>query len=187
MRKLKLQMQVSLDGFAAGNNKGVDFKWDSEVRAFSIVNTEGVDRIILGRNTANGFIPHWASVAANADDPDHCLGKRLTEIPKIVFSNTVAKSNWPNAEIARGETSKEIHRLKKLAGKDMLVYGGSSFASFLVKEGLIDQYYLLVNPVAIGNGVSIFKDLDSNLDLTLLESRNFGCGTVLLIYEAKRR
>lgn len=176
-------MQVSLDGFAAGNKKGADFKWDNEVRAFSIANTEGVDRIILGRNTASGFIPHWASVAANPEDPDHDLGKRLTHIPKIVFSNTLAKSDWSNAEIATGETIREIHKLKKKTGKDMLVYGGTSFVSFLVKEGLIDQYYLLVNPVAIGNGISIFKELRNNLDLKLLESQRFACGTVLLIYE----
>jgi dihydrofolate reductase len=186
MRKLKLQMQISLDGKVTADKGGTGFNWDNEVRTFSIANTEEVDYIILGRNTATGFIPHWASVAANPDDPDYVLGKRLTDIPKIVFSNTLAKSQWSNTELAKGETVEEINRLKKQAGKDMLVYGGSSFVSFLIKEGLIDQYYLLVNPVAIGNGINIFQSLKSNLVLTLLESRQFSCGTVLLIYEPKR-
>ena len=186
MGKLKLQMQLSLDGFASSNTPGEDFNWDDEVRTFSIENTEGVDRILLGRKTAEGFIPHWASVAANPNDTDYLVGKRLTEIPKIVFSNTVTKSKWPNAEIKTGGIVKGVNELKKQIAGDLLVYGGSSFVSSLIKEGLIDQYHLLVNPIAIGNGETIFQSLTSTLALRLLESRQFSCGTVLLVYEPTR-
>jgi dihydrofolate reductase len=186
MRKLKLQMQITLDGFVTANKGGANFNWDNEVRTFSIANTAEVDCIILGRTTAKDFIPHWASVASNPGDPDHVFGKQLTDIPKIVFSNTLATSKWSNTKLAKGEISEEIYRLKKQTGKDMLVYGGSSFVSSLIKEGLIDQYYLLVNPVAIGNGLTIFQSLKGQLSLNLLESRQFSCGTILLIYEPKR-
>jgi hypothetical protein len=83
------------------------------VRTFLIANTEQVECIILGRKTAEGFIPHWASVAASPDDPDYILGKKLTDIPKTVFSNIIAKSKWSNAELAKGETIDEIYKLKK--------------------------------------------------------------------------
>ena len=82
MRKLKLQMQMTLDGFVSDNG-GKNFNWDDEIKAFSIANTEGVDHIILGRNTAEGFIPHWASVASNPEDSDFAAGRTLTDIPKI--------------------------------------------------------------------------------------------------------
>ncbi|HEY4153933.1 MAG TPA: dihydrofolate reductase family protein [Puia sp.] len=184
MGKLKLQMQISLDCVTTDRG-GANFSWDSEVKSFVLANIDGVDRIILGRNTANGFVPHWASISAKPDDPDYEIGKRLTEIPKIVFSKTLAKSSWPNTELARGETVEEVQRLKKRAGGDLIVYGGSSFVSSLIKEGLIDQYYFLLNPVALINGETIFKSLKGKLVLTLLESRTFACGTVLLVYEPK--
>ena len=186
MRKLKLQMQISLDGFVSSNKPGANFNWDDEVRAYSIENTAGVDRILLGRNTADGFIPHWASVAANPDNTDYLVGKRLTDIPKIVFSNTVTKSKSSNAEITSGAIAEEVDKIKNQKGDDLLVYGGSSFVSSLIKEGLIDQFHLLVNPVAIGSGETIFQNMKRRLALTLLESRRFSCGTILLVYEPKR-
>jgi hypothetical protein len=85
MRKLKLQMN------------GPDFNWDDEVRSFCIGNLKNVDRILLGRTTAEGFIPYWARVASNPADPEFELGKRLTDIPKIVFSKKLKKPKWDNA------------------------------------------------------------------------------------------
>jgi len=178
-------MQISIDGFVSDNG-GKTFIWDDEVKAFSVANTEGVDCIILGRNTAEGFIPHWASVASNPEDPDFAVGRTLTEIPKIVFSDTLDKSKWANTELAKGEINEEINKLKNQPGNDMIVYGGSGFVSSLIKEGLIDQYYLLVNPFAVGKGSTIFQSLQSKLALTLSKSRQFNCGTVLLIYEPKK-
>ena len=75
-------MQMTLDGFVSDNG-GKNFNWDDEIKAFSIANTEKVDHIILGRNTAEGFIPHWASVASNPEDSDFAVGRTLTDIPKI--------------------------------------------------------------------------------------------------------
>ena len=177
-------MQISLDGFV-NDNGGKNFNWDDEVKAFSISNTDDTDCIILGRKTAEGFIPHWASVASNPDDADFAVGRALTDIPKIIFSNTIDKSRWANTELVKGDIAQEINKLKKQPGKNMIVYGGSSFVSSLIKEGLVDQYYLLVNPFAIGNGLTIFQSLRSRLALTLLKSRQFNCGTELLVYETK--
>jgi dihydrofolate reductase len=140
---------------------------------------------VLGRVTAQDFIPHWASVAANPHDPDFAVGKKLTDTPKIVFSNILTESKWPNAKLIKGAIVEKINQLKQQAGDDILVYGGSGFVSSLVRHGLVDEYHLLVNPVAIGSGMTIFKSLESNLRLTLVKARQFSCGTVLLCYKPK--
>jgi dihydrofolate reductase len=185
MRKLKLQMQMSLDGFIAVKDGGIPFNWDAEVRKSSVANTRNVDCILLGRKTAKGFIPHWATVAARPSHPDYAIGKILTDTPKIVFSRTLAKSKWENATLSKGQIVKEITRLKNQSGKDILVYGGVHFASSLARHRLIDEYYLLVNPVAIGKGLPLFSDLKKELRLALVESRQFSCGTVMLCYKQK--
>lgn len=188
MRKLKLQMQVSIDGMVgAQTQRGrAHFNWDEEVRQYSIANAANVDCILLGRKTAAGFIPHWKSVAANPKDADSEFGNLVTGIPKVVFSQTLGKAEWPNATVANGEIADSVNQLKKQAGKDLLVYGGSSFVTSLIKHNLIDEYHLLVNPVALGNGVTIFTGLAATLRLTLVTNRAFSCGTVLLCYEPVR-
>lgn len=110
----------------------------------------------------------------------------MIEIPKIVFTKTLTKSNWINTEIEKGDLKDEITKLKSQDGKDILVYGGVSFDSSLIKEKLIDEFYLLVNPLIMGNGKNIFKDLKEIQKLTLIESRVFDGGTVLLHYEVKK-
>ena len=110
----------------------------------------------------------------------------MIEIPKIVFTKTLTKSNWINTEIAKGDLKDEITKLKSQEGKDLLVYGGASFDSSLIKEKLIDEFYLLVNPLIMGNGKTIFKDLKEIQKLTLIESKVFDCGLVLLHYEVNK-
>ncbi len=182
MRKLKLQMQVSIDG-VVGGGRSHRSNWDVEVRQYSIANTANVDCILLGRKTAVGFIPHWKSVAESPKDPDFEFGKLITNIPKVVFSRTLGKSEWPNATVANGEIADSVNQMKKQTGKDLLVYGGSSFVASLVEHNLIDEYHLLLNPVFLGNGLTISSGLADALRLTLVTTRAFSCGTVLLCYQ----
>jgi dihydrofolate reductase len=172
MRKLKLQMTILLDD-----------KWDSEMTKFSIDNLKNVDSILLGRKTAEGFIPYWREVAKNPKDSLYKLGRPLNDIPKVVFSKKLKTSKWDNATIVKGDVAKEIKTLKKKKGEDIIVYGGDSFVSSLIERGLIDEYDLLVNPVAIGNGQSAFNPLQNNLQLRLVKCKPFACGAVLLHYE----
>ena len=106
----------------------------------------------------------------------------------MFFTKTLTKSEWPNTEIATGDLNEEITKLKSQEGSDgdIIVYGGASFDSSLFKENLIDEYYLFINPVAIGNGKTIFKDLKEIRKFTLIESIAFDSGIVLLHYEVKR-
>lgn len=188
MRKLKLQMQVSIDGMVAAQRQAGPgrFNWDEEVRQYSIDNAANVDCILLGRKTAAGFIPHWKSVGANPKDADFEFGKLITGIPKVVFSRTLRKSEWPNVTVANGEIADSVNQLKRQAGKDLLVYGGSSFVASLIEHNLVDEYHLLVNPVFLGSGATIFAGLAEPLCLILVKDRAFSYGTVLLCYEPLR-
>jgi len=96
------------------------------------------------------------------------------------------KSKWINTDIATGDLIEEVSKIKGQSGRDIIVYGGASFDSSLIKEKLIDEFYLFINPVAIGNGMTIFKDLNEIQKYTLIESKVFESGKVLLRYEPKR-
>jgi dihydrofolate reductase len=193
MRKLKLQVQITLDGFIAGPIGEMDWMvwdWDEELKKYVDDITEPVDCIVLGRKLADGFIPHWANVAANPDNSEYAAGRKFTDTKKIVFSKTLDKSDsiikpWNNTYLAKGDLVGEINQLKAKKGKDIIAYGGANFVSQLVKYGLIDEFHLFVNPVAIGKGMTIFSELESMQNLTLIESTKFNCGIVVLKYKPK--
>jgi dihydrofolate reductase len=185
MRKLKLQVQLSVDGFIAGPHGEMDwmtFDWDEEISQYVQSITDPVDCIVLGRKLAEGFIPHWAAVAADAEHPESASGQQFSETPKVVFTRTLDTSPWANTVLAQGDLVDEIARLKGQAGGDIIAYGGASFVSALIQHDLIDEYHLFVNPVALGTGMSIFRALDSARHLVLEISTAFPCGIVLIRY-----
>jgi dihydrofolate reductase len=189
MRKLKLHVAISIDGCIAGPNNEmdwIDFTWDEKLREYEDRLHEPVDTILLGRKMTNEFISYWSDVMNKPTDPEYTFAKKMIETPKIVFTKTLNKSEWSNTGIATGDLKDEINKLKSQTGKDIIVYGGASFDSSLIKENLIDEYYLFINPVVIGNGKTIFKDLKEIHKLSLVESIVFDSGTVLLHYEVKR-
>ena len=188
MRKLKLQVQMTVDGYIAGPNGEMDwmtFNWDDELKQYVTVLTEPVDCIVLGRKLAEGFIPHWAGMAANLDHPEFTAGQKFTDTPKVVFTKTLNQSKWDNTILAKGDLVAEITNLKKQAGQDIIAYGGATFVSALIKHTLIDEFHLFINPAAIGNGMPIFKELDRKQNLTLVKATSFDCGIVVLNYEPK--
>jgi dihydrofolate reductase len=142
-----------------------------------------MDTIILGRKLAEGFIPYWAEVKANSEYPENEAGKIFTDTPKVVFSKTLNKSLWDNTIVANGDFISEIKKLKDASGKDIIVYGGAEFVSSLIKENLIDEYYLFVNPVVIKEGLTIFDKIPDMKKLNLIDSKQFDCGINLLCYK----
>lgn len=185
MRKLKLQVQMTIDGYIAGPNGELDFmvwNWDDALKQYVETITTPVDCIVLGRKLAEGFIPHWAGVAANPNDEDFAAGKRFTNTHKVVFTKTLNQSEWHNTVLAKGDLVDEITQLKKQEGNDIIAYGGATFVSALIQHRLIDEFHLFINPTAIGNGMSIFKELDRKQDLTLVKATSFECGVVVLNY-----
>ena len=105
---------------------------------------------------------------------------------KVVFTKTLDRSEWDNTVLGKGDLVDEITKLKKQDGTDIIAYGGATFVSALIKQRLIDEFHLFINPTAIGNGMTIFKELDSKQNLTLVKSISFNCGIVVLNYEPKR-
>jgi dihydrofolate reductase len=110
----------------------------------------------------------------------------MIETPKVVFTKTLKKSQWANTDIATGDLTDEITKLKNQKGTDIIVYAGASFDSSLIRAGLIDEFHLFINPVAIGNGMTIFKDLNQIQKFTLIKSIAFDCGVIGLHYEPKK-
>ena len=185
MRKLKLQMQISLNGIGTIEPEARNFNWDGEVRNFCIENLINVDTIMLGRNTAENFIPHWEKVSKQPDHDDYKFGKLLTDIPKIVFSKSIKSSKWANVSHAGGDIEDEIGKIKNTPGREIIVYGGISFVSSLLKHKLSEELCLLVNPAVFGEGETIYASVRESLQFTLERSRPFRCGTVLLAYSLK--
>ncbi|GAB4580999.1 MAG: dihydrofolate reductase family protein [Anaerolineales bacterium] len=186
MRKLKLQLQMTVDGFIGGPNGEIDwttFPWTDDINTYVDELINSTDTIVLGRKLAEGFIPYWASVAENPDHPEYSGGRQFTDTPKVVFTHTLEKSIWPNTILATGDLVEEITKLKNQPGKDLYACGGATFVSALIQHGLIDEFHLFINPVAIGNGLTIFKGLDRQEKLTLVKSIVFDCGIVVLHYK----
>lgn len=189
MRKLLLQVQTTIDGFIGGANGEMDFMvldWDAKAKNYVSEITDSMDCILLGRVLAQGFIPYWEKIVSDPTDPQYLFGKKMNDTPRVVFSRKLKETKWNNATLANGELSDEIKRLKNQNGKNIIAYGGGTFVSSLIREGLVDEFQLFVNPVALGNGISIFKELGSKQDLALIKAIPFDCGIVALNYELKR-
>ncbi|GAB3906553.1 dihydrofolate reductase family protein [Larkinella knui] len=185
MRKLKLQTQVSLDSFMGGPNGEMDWlvwNWDDELKNYVIQLTDPVDCILLGRNLAEGFIPTWAARAADPETADAGAHKFNTT-PKVVFSRTLQTSQWENTRLATGDLVEEVMQLKNQPGGDLIAYGGSDFVSDLIKHRLIDDYHLFINPVVLGNGMSLFQEVEQKLNLKLVKASPFSCGIIVLHYQ----
>ena len=180
---------MSVDGYIAGPKGEMDWivwNWDDKLEKYVFELTEPVDTVILGRKMTDGFVSYWSDVMTRPDDPFYEFAKKMIETPKVVFTKTLQKSQWANTDIATGDLTDEIIRLKSQKGKDIIVYGGASFDSSLIKAGLIEEFHLFINPAAIGNGMSIFKELNTLQKFTLVKSIAFDCGIVMLHYEPKR-
>lgn len=122
-------------------------------------------------------------MAKKPNDPEYEGGIKLSKTPKVVFTNTLDKSIWRNTVLATGDVEKEVNALKNQNGGDLIVYGGATFVSALIKYGLIDDYHLFINPSAIGSGMPIFKEVHSRQNLILIRSESFDCGIVVLHYK----
>lgn len=188
MRKLHLQMQTSVDGFVStGPNdeqRWVTLVWE-EIKPYVIGLLDATDTILIGRKLAADYIPHWQGVEKRPDDPFHGVAERICRAGKVVFTKTLDKSEWPNTDLATGDLAQEVKALKDKDGKDIVVYGGSSFVSALLKEKLVDEFHFFVNPIALGKGVSVFSELEDWQEFQLKQSITYDCGLVLLNYARK--
>jgi len=189
MRKLKLQVQMSVDGYIAGPDGELDWltwKWDGELKKYVYNLTRPVDCIVMGKNLAYNFIETWEK---RLNDPvtSDSFARKMVETPKIVFSRTLDKVAWRNTRLASGDLNEEINRLKKMKGRDIIAYGGVTFLSSLIQSGLVDEYNLFINPVILGEGRSIFSNPDNRMKLELVYSTHFDCGITALCYIPRKQ
>ncbi len=185
MRKLKLQMQMTVDGYVAGPEGQLDWMTREKDRPLGALITELADTsdtILMGRKMTPGFVTYWEQVAANPDSPEHPFALKMVGLPKVVFSKTVQHLDGKNVRVENGDLVQAVSRLKGQPGKDLLVYGGASFVSSLIEHGLIDELNLFVNPVAIGSGMRIFKN---ERPLALKASTSYASGIVVNTYVPK--
>jgi len=188
MRKLKLQVQMSLDGFVARPNGELDWMtWDMDDKIKNYITnlTNSVDTILLGRKMTDEFIKYWTDLLKNKpDSEEYPFAKQMVDYKKIVFTKTLDKSTWENTTLAKGDIIDEVNKIKNQnSKKDIVVYGGAGFVTSLIKHNLIDEYHLFINPTAIGKGLEIFKDVESRLALKLVKSTAFPCGIVVNQYQ----
>ena len=194
MRKLILQMQMSVDGCVAAANPslgwqvwgwGEHWPWDERLKADFNAVFDSVDCILLSRKMAEeGYLAHWGSAARRhfPADPHYAFAQRIVDVDKVVVSNKLKASKWDRAAVARGGLAEEVNALKRRPGRDIICFGGVGFASSLVAAGLVDELQLFVNPSAVGKGLSIFNDARHGLALELLGSTAYACGIVVNRY-----
>ncbi len=176
---------VSLDGFFAGPKGEIDWHVvDEEFNQYAIDLLNTVDTILFGRVTYQLFESYWPIAAKNPSTPksDLEIAHKINDMTKIVFSKTLEKTDWKNARLVREIIPEEITKMKKQPGKDMVIYGSGSIVSTLTRLGLIDEYRIIVNPVVLGNGKPLFKDISDRLRLKLVKIKRFKSGIVCLYY-----
>lgn len=183
MRKIIVSNFVSLDGFIAGPRGEIDwFVWNDETAAVSKELLGSIDTILFGRVTYELMADFWPT--ATTEDP--VITAAMNNLAKIVFSWTLPTVSWQNAQLASTNLADAIMALKRRPGKDMAIFGSGSIVAKLTQLRLIDEYRLFVNPVLLGSGKVQFSVLEKQLDLTLLESRTFATGVVMLQYRLNK-
>jgi dihydrofolate reductase len=176
--------QVTLDGYFAGP-KG-DISWahkqadDAEWNAFVAANASGDGALLFGRITYEMMVSYWPTPLATQNDPAVAAG--MNRRRKIVFSRTMDRPSWNNTTV-ESDLIPAVQRMKRDGDSDMAILGSGTIASQLTAAGLIDEYQIVINPVALGRGRTLFEGMHQKLDLRLTNTRAFANGNVLALYE----
>jgi len=176
-------MQMTVDGYVAGPEGQLDwmtFSWEEDL--IKLVNelTDSIDTILMGRKMTTEFVNYWEDVLDNhPESPEYSFASKMVNLKKIVFSKTQKVIAGKNVVVENGDLVTTVNALKNMGGKDIVVYGGAGFVSSLLDQKLIDELHLFINPVAIGNGMRIFKNRQS---FQLTHSRAYKNGIVVNSY-----
>jgi dihydrofolate reductase len=185
MRQLSVFNQVTLDGYFTGVNG--DIGWahkgdqDAEWNSFVAENAKGGGQLLFGRITYDLMKSYWPTQQALESNP--VVAERMNNLPKVVFSRTLEKASWNNTKLVKADLPAAVRKMKQEPGEDMALMGSGSIVSQLAQEGLIDEYQIVVNPVVLGQGRTMFDGVTKMLTLRLTKTRSFGNGNVVLSYE----
>jgi dihydrofolate reductase len=182
MAKLSCFMMVSLDGYYARPDG--DMRWahrrDPEYDEFAANNAQSRGALLFGRITFEQMRAFWPTPAARAARP--AVAEGVNRAPKFVVSRTLERPDWENSELVRGELVPAVERLKRDTERTIVILGSASLVAQLSEARLIDEYQIVVNPVAIGAGRSLFAGMKGDLELSLVETRTFKHGVVFSRY-----
>lgn len=188
MKRLVVSNLMSLDGFVAGPKGELDwfvhegFMMGTEFGDHARSQISSVDSILLGRRTYEEFVSYWPT----ATDNDPVITERINNLPKVVFSRTLDRvgwGKWNNARLVRDDAPEEVRRMKEQPGRDLVIFGSAQLVSSLLKEGLIDELQIFIQPVLLGGGTPEFKDLKERYHLKLTRVAQFKTGAVGLFYQ----
>ena len=189
MRKIIVSNLVSLDGFFEGSNRELDWFIAADEDFFDYARDllRSVDTILFGRMTYQLMAAYWPT----ATDNDPVITHKMNNLSKIVFSKTLSATDpiairWNNSRLIKEDISEEVSQLKQQPGKDMVIFGSDGLVSTFSQLNLIDEYRLIVNPVAPGHGNSLFKKINNELNLELQKTKTLGSGIVILYYDVAK-
>ena len=186
MRTLLAFNFITLDGYFQGPNR--DISWhghDAEEHEVALEGLRSESTLVFGRVTYELMAGYWPTPQAKKNDP--VVADGMNRADKIVFSRTLKTAEWNNTTLVSDDAVTAVAKLKQTPGRDMALMGSGSIVTQLARHGLIDHYELMVNPVALGEGTSIFKGLGRRLNLKLTSTRTFRTGVVLLSYQPSEK
>jgi dihydrofolate reductase len=176
MRKVILSMMVSVDGFIEGKNPEYNWhNWDDEMAAYMMNFFTTVDTFIYGRKSYEAMIAYWPGLNGE-------FASVMNRTEKLVFSRTLKEVVW-NSRLINTNAVEEIQSFKKQEGKNVVLFAGADLAATFIKNNLIDEFRLIVNPILLGGGKPLFKNTDEIYHLKLKDTIRFTGGNVILIYE----
>lgn len=179
MRKIFLLMNITLDGYFEGPNH--DISWaNNNNEAFPSDPDNLVDTLLFGHTTYEGMVSFWPTDMAKQMMPD--VARFMNDTPKVVVSHNDFDPGWENVRVISGDVIEEIKKLKAGPGKTIGMFGSNTLCVSLMAHGLVDEFQILVNPVAIGTGTPLFLGLQDRTKLTLTQSRQFANGTMMMTY-----
>jgi dihydrofolate reductase len=186
MRKVTVFNFVTLNGYFEGPKKDISWhRHGAEENAYSIEALKSGNTLLFGRVTYELMASYWQTPMAIKNDP--VVAEGMNNAEKIVFSRKLKKVEWNNTRLVKNDVKKEIRKMKQQPGKDMALLGSGNIATQLAEQGLIDEYQIMVDPVVIGNGTPLFKNIKHKLDLKLTSTRIFQSGVVLLCYQPMKK
>jgi len=185
MRKVVVFNQVSLDGYFVDRHG--DMRWahnersDAEWRAFVEGNARGGGVLLFGRITYELMASYWPTAMASEQNP--LVAERMNALPKVVFSQTLPEASWHNTRLVKDDLVGTVRQMKAEPGEGMAIMGSGSIVAQLTQAGLIDEYQIVVVPIVLGSGRTMFEGITARLNLRLTGTRAFENGNVLLNYE----
>lgn len=189
MRKIIAFFHISLDGYVSAPNGALNWvKIDQELFSYVGKRIRKGDKALYGRKTFQMMESYWPNAGSQPNATEHDINhsKWYNGIQKIVLSNTLNPSDFKKTSII---TNDEFSRLKEIQSEgeeDILLFGSPTATHALMEQGLIDGYWLFVNPVILGEGISLFKDNKHKSELELVSTSVMKSGVVELNYVVKR-